>query len=76
MDKMAFHNACRILLNIDLDELERAGVIHPGNKDRGGSSWKRFNDEPLIFILKLPTERFEKLWQLIEERQPEKWRSK
>lgn len=74
MDAAKFHNACRIMLNIDLDELEKAGVITPGAN--GGSDWKRFNEDPLIFMIKLPTERFNRLWALIEARQPEQYREK
>lgn len=68
----AFHNACRIMLNLDLDVLENAGVITPGAN--GGSDWKRYNQDPLMFIIKLPTERYERLWALIQSRQPEKYR--
>lgn len=70
MDAYKFHNACRILLNIDKDELERAGVIAVDQV--GGGDWKRFNDDILMFVIKLPTPRFEALWRLVEERQPER----
>ena len=67
MTSAQFLNAVKILLNIDLDELEKAGVITPGAT--GGSDWTRFNNDPLIFIVKLPGGRFDKLWELIEKRQ-------
>lgn len=66
MDANGFRNVCAILLNLDLDQLEAAGVITPGAK--GGSDWTRFNKEPLIFVLKLPTERREALWALVQDR--------
>lgn len=64
-----FRNACMILMNIDLDELEKAGVITPGAT---GSSWERFNRDPLMFIAKLPDDRYAALYALIEARQPKR----
>lgn len=72
-DRDKFHNTCRILMNIDLDELEKAGVIEPGAN--GGSDWTRFNKDPLMFVIKLPTDRYGRLWGLIEDRQPERLKS-
>lgn len=68
MDAKGFRNLCSVLLNVDLDDLETAGVITPGAK--GGSDWRRFNNEPLIFVLKLPDDRREALWRLIQDRMP------
>ncbi|PQV58769.1 hypothetical protein LX70_00582 [Defluviimonas denitrificans] len=68
MTRERFLNAAKILLNIDKDELEAAGVLTPGAV--GGSDWTRFNDEPLIFLVKLPDDRYARLWQMIEARQP------
>lgn len=65
-DARGFRNICAIMMNLDLDELERAGVITPGAK--GGSDWQRFNHDPLIFVWMLDDERREKLWQLILSR--------
>ena len=45
--------------NTSRDDLEQAGVIRP--KQVGGSDWKRFNDDPMTFILKLPTDKLEAL---------------
>lgn len=74
MDAKGFRDLCHVLLNVDLADLETAGVITPGAV--GGSDWRRFNNEPLIFVLKLPDSRREALWKLLEERQPEhSWRS-
>jgi len=68
MTRERFLNAAKILLNIDKDELEAAGVIKPGAV--GGSDWTRFNDDPLIFLVKLPDDRYARLWEMIEARQP------
>jgi hypothetical protein len=69
IDQRRFINACRILMNLDKDVLEDAGVIKPNQV--GGSDWTRFNKDILMFIVKLPDERFEAIWHLIEERQPQ-----
>jgi hypothetical protein len=47
---------------ISKDQLVKAGVIGPGS---GGSDWKRFNDDPMMFIMKLPRERLPALCRLI-----------
>ncbi|WP_206520952.1 MULTISPECIES: hypothetical protein [unclassified Mesorhizobium] len=65
-----FYNACLILMNLDMDELVGAGVIEPGNLDRGGSSWERFSRDPLTFIAKIGDGQRSALWRLIESRQP------
>lgn len=72
MGKLKFFNACRILLNIDRHELEAAGVIEPGAV--GGTCWTRFNRDPLVFMAKLSDERADRLWALIEARQPARYR--
>lgn len=64
---LRFLNACRILLNIDKHELVEAGIMH-GNE--GGNDWSRFNRDPLMFIIRLDDDKIERLWQLIESRQP------
>lgn len=45
--------------NISLDKLEKAGVMKPGQV--GGSDWKRFNSDPMMFIIKLPDDKLKKL---------------
>lgn len=50
------------MLNFDFDELADAGVLirnADGSIAVGGSDWKRYNDDPLTFIAKLPTPRRE-----------------
>jgi hypothetical protein len=63
-----FFETFRVLHNLNLWELEEAGVITPGAK--GGSDWKRFNGDLTTFILKLPAARVEKLFLLVESRLP------
>lgn len=50
--------------NISKDELVRAGVITGG---LGGSDWRRFNDDPMTFILKLPSDRLSALCTLLNK---------
>lgn len=64
MDPARFRLMFHVLHNIALWDLEEAGVITPGAK--GGSDWKRFNTDLTSFVLKLPSERLEKLWRLVE----------
>lgn len=66
--KARFLNACKILMNFDLSTLESAGVIKPGVI--GGSDWSRLNKDPLVFLAKLPEDRFDALWALMESQQP------
>lgn len=72
LDQQRFFNGCMILLNLDLHELVEAGVIKEGNIDCGGSSWKRFNDAPLVFLAKIDDRKRAALWKLIEARQPDR----
>lgn len=69
MDQHRFFNACMLLMNIDMHELVDAGIIKAGNVDNGGTSWKRFNDEPLTFLAKIDDVKRDALWKLIEARQ-------
>ena len=73
LSRHAFMNAVRILMNIDKHELEGAGVLKPNQV--GGSDWTRFNKDPLMFMAKLPDDRMDSLWGLIQSRQPENYRT-
>ncbi|TXH53514.1 MAG: hypothetical protein E6Q97_13135 [Desulfurellales bacterium] len=48
--------------DISKDQLVAAGVIGPGP---GGSDWKRFNDDPMMFLLKLPSAQLQALCDLL-----------
>ncbi len=50
--------------NISKGQLVAAGVIGHGP---GGSDWKRFNDDPMIFILKLPSVQLQALCDLLNK---------
>ena len=67
MDAFKFADLCRTMLNIDLDQLENAGVITPGAT---GSSWKRWNDDWRVFVAKLDDDRVQALWKLLQEQNP------
>ena len=57
--------------NFDFDTLAIAEILKRdmhGNPAKGGSSWERFNGDPITFILKLPEDRLEKLVELINSR--------
>ena len=62
-----FHNALRILLNIDRDELEEAGVLSTpvfNREDR----WKAFRANPYKFFVRADTPTAQKIWGLMEKR--------
>lgn len=63
MTPKELRDVAHIMLNLDKDTLEDAGVLKRGQV--GGSDWKRFNDQPLMFILKLPDDKLEKLTAVI-----------
>jgi hypothetical protein len=50
--------------NISKDQLIAAGVIGPSS---GGSDWKRFNDDPMTFLLKLPSDRLYALCDVLNK---------
>lgn len=66
MDGHRFVNLCRIMMNIDKHELVEAGIMHD---HEGGNDWRRFNDEPFLFVAKLDDQKVEKLWALLEARE-------
>lgn len=63
MDSAQLYRFASVWANISRDQLEKAGVIDSGAS--GGSSWSRFNDDPIMFILKLPARRLEALAKLL-----------
>ena len=58
------HNALRVLINLEMRDLEKAGVIEPGDTD----DWNLFLANPFFYAISTP--RAEKLWALIEKCQP------
>ena len=67
-----FRNVFAIMMNIDMCELEEAGIIRKGNVDNGGQSWARFNDDPLSFVLKLDERKLDALTALVNSRMPKR----
>lgn len=65
MDARAFHNALRIMWNLDRHDLVERGVIEADDE----STWKAFRDYPHNTAIRLPDERFDRLFTLIEARQ-------
>ncbi len=63
MTAAELYRLASVWANISRDMLVHAGVIDEGAS--GGSSWKRFNDDPIVFILKLPANRLEALAKLL-----------
>lgn len=53
-----------VWLNMDRVTLEDAGVLT--RNQVGGSDWNRFDNDPMVFIAKLPDDKLTKLAQLIE----------
>jgi hypothetical protein len=68
MNADQFRDVFYVLLNIDLSDLEAAGVITPGAK--GGSDWTRFNNDIGTFVIKLRQEPLEALFELVRSRMP------
>lgn len=66
MHPAALREQFAILHNLNLWDLENADIITPGAK--GGSDWKRFNNDLTTFVLKLPPDRLARLAALIESR--------
>jgi len=58
-----FHNNMRIMLNIDRDVLESAGVIEFGDN----VAWEMFIKNPFMWFIRAPTQQAQKLWALIEK---------
>lgn len=56
-----FHNALRILLNIDMDKLEGAGVIQLGDMDE----WRQFQASPWRWFIAQDKPTLDKLWPLM-----------
>lgn len=64
MDFATFHNALRVLLNLDRDELEAAGVLPP----RDHNAWGTFHRDPFRWLIRADDASAQKLWTLIDRR--------
>lgn len=61
-----FHNALRILTSIDRYELVAFKVIDPDD----GAAWQAFRTDPFRWFIRADDERAERLWRIIQARQP------
>lgn len=66
MNAQEFHNALRIMWNLDHHVLVEAGVFD--SDDEGG--WRAFRDHPHNQAIRLNDDRFARLFDLIQSRQP------
>ncbi|MBI1182614.1 MAG: hypothetical protein GC201_18905 [Alphaproteobacteria bacterium] len=63
-----FHNALRIMINLDRHELVAAGILKHGDHN----AWGTFHRDPYRWFIRAPDAQARKLWGLIESRQPER----
>ena len=68
MNYPEFHNALRILMNIDQDELVNAGVLISGDHN----AWGEFRRDPFRWFILVPDEVSEKVWQIIKLKEEKK----
>jgi len=59
-----FHNALRILRNIDMDELEMGGVLRKGNYD----GFIEFRMDPYKWFIQAPDISSRKVFKIIQKR--------
>ena len=75
MNAREFHNALRIMLNLDRHDLKVAGVLDEnwGTTDASDRiQLHAFYDDPVREVLRMPDANFDRLFALIESRQPKK----
>jgi len=59
-----FHNGLRILLNLDRDVLEDAGIIKPADHN----AWGTFKRDPFRWFITAPDAVADRLWGLMQKR--------
>jgi len=64
-----FHNALRILIHFNFDDLRAAGVLDDLTE------FRRFDDDPYRFFVRAEDARAAALWALIQSCQPEDLRA-
>jgi hypothetical protein len=75
MDALAFHNALRIMLNIEPDQLRDAGVVDENWGTIDASTRDQLRDFiacPIREAIRMPDANFDRLFALIESRQPKR----
>jgi hypothetical protein len=75
MNFTEFHNALRILLNIDGDQFAKAVIEAQANipatmRDDPERMWPAFRENPWRWMIKAPTPQAKAIWALVEARQP------
>lgn len=61
-----FHNALRIMLGIEREELLISGV------KMTDSQWQNFIDDPFRWLIRASDANADKLWTIIQSRQPKR----
>ena len=64
MEYKEFHNALRIMMNIDRDEMERAKLIDKGDHNQ----WGTFRKDPFRWFLRMPDNKALIFWDLLKKR--------
>ena len=64
MEYSEFHNALRILLNIDQDTLVNAGALMSDDHN----AWGDFRRNPYRWFIRVPDEVSKKVWQIIKKK--------
>lgn len=68
MDAVLFRDIFTVLHNINMWDLENAGIISKGDEDK----WSRFNRDLTTFVLKLDAARLRSLLLLVESHLPKR----
>lgn len=66
-----FHNRLRIMLSIDLDELQNVGLMYnasPENPRGAWAKWRHFRSNPSRYLIECPDDEAQKIWTIIERR--------
>lgn len=64
-----FANRLRILNSIDLDELQRVGLMFNARPDNPAwNDWRRFRGDPFRWLVNCDQDQAEKLWSIVEAR--------
>ncbi|MGE9266410.1 hypothetical protein ACQKHB_23060 [Escherichia coli] len=57
-----FHNGLRVLLNLDMHELESAGVLD------SPAEWDKFTGDPYRYFIRANDDKANRLWNLMQRR--------
>lgn len=70
MSLQDFANRLRILLSIDLDELQQVGLMFNAKPDNPGAwaQWRRFRADPFRYLISCGDDDAAKIWSIVERR--------